>query len=47
VEAVQRLETVCRELCQDDPSPAQLAEEVPSKLDRIVHFLDALRAVVQ
>jgi hypothetical protein len=47
LEAVQRLETVSRELCQDDPSPAQLADEVPRKLDRIVHFLDALRAIVQ
>jgi|GEM_PF-977162 len=47
VEAVQRLETVCRELCHDDPSPAQLADEVPRKLDRIVHFMDALRAIVQ
>jgi len=47
LEAVQRLETVCQELCQGDPSPAQLADEVPRKLDRIVHFLDALRALVQ
>jgi hypothetical protein len=47
LEAVQRLEAVCRELCQDDPSPTQLADEVPRKLDRIVHFLDALRGIVQ
>jgi hypothetical protein len=47
LEAVQRLETVCRELCQENPSPAQLADEVPRKLDRIVHFLDALRTLVQ
>ncbi|HEX3527727.1 MAG TPA: hypothetical protein VH988_11730 [Thermoanaerobaculia bacterium] len=47
LEAVQRLETVCRELCQENPSPAQLADEVPRKLDRIVHFLDALRGLVQ
>lgn len=47
LEAVQRLETVCRELCEEDPSPAQLTGEVPRKLERILRFLDALRSVVQ
>ena len=45
-EAVQRLETVCRELCGTDPSPADMAAEVPRKLERILRFLDALRAVL-
>jgi hypothetical protein len=45
-EAVQRLETVCRELCATDPSPADMVSEVPRKLERILRFLDALRAVL-
>jgi hypothetical protein len=45
-EAVQRLETVCRELCSTDPSPADMVSEVPRKLERILRFLDALRAVL-
>jgi hypothetical protein len=47
LEAVQRLEAVCRELCREDPSPAQLIDEVPRKLERILRFLDALRSLVQ
>ena len=46
LEAVQRLDTVCRELCQDDPAPAELEDEVPRKLERILRFLDALRSIV-
>jgi len=46
LEAVLRLETVCRELCDTDPSPAEMVSEVPKKLERIVRFLDALRSVV-
>lgn len=46
VEAVQRLETVCQELCREDPTPEDLADEIPRKLERIVRFLDALRAVL-
>jgi hypothetical protein len=46
VEAVLRLETVCQELCRDDPTPEDLAVEIPRKLERIVRFLDALRAVL-
>jgi hypothetical protein len=46
LEAVQRLETVCRELCNTDPSPADMVSEVPKKLERILRFLDALRTVV-
>jgi hypothetical protein len=45
-EAVLRLETVCRELCDTDPSPAEMVSDVPRKLERIVRFLDALRSVV-
>jgi len=44
-EAVARLETVCRELCEGDPDPASFAEEVPRKLERILRFLDGLRAL--
>jgi len=46
LEAVLRLETVCHELCYNDPSPTEMVSEVPRKLERIVRFLDALRAVV-
>jgi len=46
LEAVQRLDTVCRELCQDDPAPAELEDEVPRKLERVLRFLDALRSIV-
>jgi hypothetical protein len=46
LESVQRLEAVCRELCQADPTPAELMDEVPRKLERILRFLDALRSVV-
>lgn len=46
LEAVLRLETVCRELCETDPSPAEMVSEVPRKLERILRFLDALRSVV-
>jgi hypothetical protein len=45
--AVASLETVCRELCQGDPEPAQFAGEVPRKLERILRFLDALRSLAQ
>jgi hypothetical protein len=46
LEAVQRLETVCRELCRADPTPAELTDDIPRKLERILRFLDALRSVV-
>ena len=46
-EAVTRLETVCRELCEGDPDPAQFAEEVPRQLERILRFLDAVRSIAQ
>jgi hypothetical protein len=46
LEAVLRLETVCHELCDTDPSPTEMVSEVPRKLERIVRFLDALRSVV-
>jgi hypothetical protein len=46
LEAVLRLETVCHELCDTDPSPTEMVNEVPRKLERIVRFLDALRSVV-
>jgi hypothetical protein len=46
MDAVLRLESVCRELCAGDVAPAQLADEVPRKLERILRFLDALRAVL-
>jgi hypothetical protein len=46
-EAVVRLESVCRELCEGDPEPAQFADEVPRKLERILRFLDALRSIAQ
>jgi hypothetical protein len=46
LEAVQRLEAVCRELSAEDPAPAQFEDEVPRKLERILRFLDALRSVV-
>jgi hypothetical protein len=46
-EAVARLETVCRELCESDPEPAQFVDEVPRKLERILRFLEALRSIAQ
>ena len=46
LEAVHRLETVCRELCRADPTPAELTDDIPRKLERILRFLDALRSVV-
>jgi len=46
-ESVARLDAVCRELCETDPEPAQFADEVPRKLERIVRFLDGLRALTQ
>jgi len=46
-EAVARLEAVCHELCEGNPEPAQFAEEVPRKLERILRFLDALRSLAQ
>jgi hypothetical protein len=46
-EAVARLETVCRELCEGDPEPAQFVDEVPRKLERILRFLEALRSIAQ
>jgi len=46
-EAVARLEVVCRELCEGDPDPASFADEVPRKLERILRFLDGLRALAQ
>ncbi len=41
------LENVCRELCQKDPEPAQFADEIPRKLERILRILDALRSLAQ
>ena len=41
------LEGVCRELCQKDPEPAQFADEIPRKLERILRILDALRSLAQ
>jgi hypothetical protein len=41
------LEAVCRELRGSDPEPAQLAGEVPQKLERILRVLDALRSLAQ
>ena len=41
------LETVCRELRFADPEPAQLAGEVPQKLERVLRVLDALRSLAQ
>jgi hypothetical protein len=46
-EAVGRLEAVCRELCEGDPDPAQFADEIPRRLERILRFLDGLRAIAQ
>jgi outer membrane biosynthesis protein TonB len=45
-EAVKKLEGYCVELRRPNLSPAELKDEVPKKMDRLVRFLEALRAAV-
>jgi hypothetical protein len=45
-EAVTKLEGYCRDLRSPDLSPSQLKEDVPKKMDRLLRFLEALRAAV-
>ncbi|HWN44098.1 MAG TPA: hypothetical protein VNW71_17875 [Thermoanaerobaculia bacterium] len=45
-EAVTKLEGYCTELRRPGLSPAELKDEVPKKMERLVRFLEALRAAV-
>lgn len=45
-EAVVKLERYCTELRLPNLSPAELKDEVPKKMERLVRFLEALRAAV-
>ena len=45
-EAVQKLEGFCNDLRSPSVSPANLKEDVPKKMERLVRFLEALRAAV-
>lgn len=45
-EAVVKLEGYCTELRRPNLSPAELKEEVPKKMERLVRFIEALRAAV-
>jgi hypothetical protein len=45
-EAVQKLEGYCRELRRPDLSPTDLKDEVPKKMERLLRFVEALRAAV-
>lgn len=45
-EAVTKLEGFCTDLRRSNLSPAELKEEVPKKMERLVRFLEALRAAV-
>ncbi len=45
-EAVTKLEGYCTELRRPNLSPSELKDEVPKKMERLVRFLEALRAAV-
>lgn len=45
-EAVQKLEGFCNDLRSPNVSPADLKEDVPKKMERLLRFLEALRAAV-
>jgi hypothetical protein len=45
-EAVTKLEGYCRDLRRPDLSPTQLKDDVPKKMERLLRFLEALRAAV-
>jgi hypothetical protein len=45
-EAVKKLEGYCKDLRRPDLSPAQLKDDVPKKMERLLRFLEALRAAV-
>lgn len=45
-EAVVKLEGYCTELRRPNLSPAELKDDVPKKMERLVRFLEALRAAV-
>ncbi|MFL6203430.1 MAG: hypothetical protein ACJ76J_30050 [Thermoanaerobaculia bacterium] len=45
-EAVTKLDGYCTELRRPNLSPAELKDEVPKKMERLVRFLEALRAAV-
>ena len=45
-EAVVKLEGYCTELRRPNLSPAELKEDVPKKMERLVRFVEALRAAV-
>ena len=45
-EAVTKLEGYCTELRRPGLSPAELKDEVPKKMERLVRFVEALRAAV-
>ena len=45
-EAVKKLEGYCTDLRRPNPSPAELKDDFPKKMERLVRFLEALRAAV-
>lgn len=45
-EAVRKLEGFCADLRSPDISPANLKDEIPTKMERLMRFLAALRAAV-
>ena len=45
-DTVQKLEILCNALRRLDPSPDQMKQEVPLRLERILRFLEALRSVI-
>ena len=45
-EAVKKLEGYCTDLRRSNLSPAELKDDVPKKMERLVRFLEALRAAV-
>ncbi len=45
-EAVTKLDGYCTELRRPNLSPAELKDDVPKKMERLVRFLEALRAAV-
>ena len=45
-EAVTKLESYCTDLRRPNLSPAELKDDVPKKMERLVRFLEALRAAV-
>lgn len=45
-DVVTRLETYCNDLLRVDPTPGQMKDELPKKMERLPRFLEAVRSVV-